>query len=131
MELEKLVECCSNAVKFEYAFLSNPTNFSSKSIRNLIKIPHFSTLKKFRLINIPDTVDIKLLLSFLKKTDLYVCLDFCEILSEDYRNQLNEYIFEILQDDSAYMFGPPSMKIPGIAFEIQLALFRKARKLNV
>uniref|UniRef100_A0A914Z0J3 Uncharacterized protein n=1 Tax=Panagrolaimus superbus TaxID=310955 RepID=A0A914Z0J3_9BILA len=128
VELEKLVQFCSKAVKFEYAFLSNATNFSSKTIKNLIKIPHFFMLKKFRLINIPDIFDIKPLLSFLKKTNLYVCLDFCENLSEDYRNQLNDIIVEILDEtDNAYLFGPPSLKIPGINFETQLALFRKAR----
>uniref|UniRef100_A0AC35GWQ2 Uncharacterized protein n=1 Tax=Panagrolaimus sp. PS1159 TaxID=55785 RepID=A0AC35GWQ2_9BILA len=86
-------------------------------------------MKIFRLKNIPDNFDVKPLIEFLKTTNLYVTFEFSEFLSEEYRNQLNEIIFEILETD-AFIYGPPSLTIPGIELETQIALLRKARKVN-
>uniref|UniRef100_A0AC34FXG0 Uncharacterized protein n=1 Tax=Panagrolaimus sp. ES5 TaxID=591445 RepID=A0AC34FXG0_9BILA len=49
VEIEKLVHVCSNASMFEYAFSSNPSNFSSNSIEELLQIPQFLNLDVFGL----------------------------------------------------------------------------------
>uniref|UniRef100_A0AC34FIQ9 Uncharacterized protein n=1 Tax=Panagrolaimus sp. ES5 TaxID=591445 RepID=A0AC34FIQ9_9BILA len=85
VQLEKLVQNCLNAKIFDFTFSSNPTNISSKTVKKLVKITHFSTMKKIVFKEVPEVFDIKTLFAFLKKKNLNIELEFCETLSEEYR----------------------------------------------
>uniref|UniRef100_A0AC34FVZ4 Uncharacterized protein n=1 Tax=Panagrolaimus sp. ES5 TaxID=591445 RepID=A0AC34FVZ4_9BILA len=89
VEMEKLVQTCSNVKVFDYTFSSNPTNISSKSVKELIKLRHFPTMEKLMLKNVPEIFDIKTLFAFIKKNKMNIELEFCETLSEEYQCLLN------------------------------------------
>uniref|UniRef100_A0A914QY05 Uncharacterized protein n=1 Tax=Panagrolaimus davidi TaxID=227884 RepID=A0A914QY05_9BILA len=88
VELEKLIEVCPNVKIFNYEL--SPTICSTKTVKNLVKIPHFQFMRKFELSNIPESFEIQKILAFRKKkTNMRVEFYFCNELSEKYRCLLN------------------------------------------
>uniref|UniRef100_A0AC34FIE2 Uncharacterized protein n=1 Tax=Panagrolaimus sp. ES5 TaxID=591445 RepID=A0AC34FIE2_9BILA len=110
--LEKLVEQLSKAKQIDYFFSSDTEMITSKTFKELLKIPHFATLDFFYLYEIPEVFDIESFYVHLKKNmRTKIILHFCDTMSEEYKIRLEAIIDEIIEAKNR------EYKIPYITFE--------------
>uniref|UniRef100_A0A914QEQ5 Uncharacterized protein n=1 Tax=Panagrolaimus davidi TaxID=227884 RepID=A0A914QEQ5_9BILA len=125
MPLEKIVENLPSICGFKFSFDSNSLNVSSKTVKELIKIPHFSEISYFSLINISENFDIQTLFNFLKRNSSpkFHLKYQNNRLSNKYKNELEKIVDEILETKSL-KYDPPFISFP-LQNEFKLAAFRK------
>uniref|UniRef100_A0AC35GYW5 Uncharacterized protein n=1 Tax=Panagrolaimus sp. PS1159 TaxID=55785 RepID=A0AC35GYW5_9BILA len=92
--LEKIVGIFPNLTGFLYNCTSN---VSFKTVKELLKIPHFTKIQIFYLWDIPDTFDIETFYTYMKENEqTKFNLFFCDAISEVYKIRLEEIIDEII-----------------------------------
>uniref|UniRef100_A0AC34FLA4 DUF38 domain-containing protein n=1 Tax=Panagrolaimus sp. ES5 TaxID=591445 RepID=A0AC34FLA4_9BILA len=86
--------------------------FETNSVKELLKIPHFTNLKKLELCNISGNFEIETFYySFLKTNKIMdVHLRFLGEISEDYKQKISTIIDEILELASENNFWPPHIR---------------------
>uniref|UniRef100_A0AC34F7R1 Uncharacterized protein n=1 Tax=Panagrolaimus sp. ES5 TaxID=591445 RepID=A0AC34F7R1_9BILA len=97
LAFEKLFQILSKVQRVNFDSGTSVSNITSKSVEELLKIPHFSTLKYLNLNNIPEAFDLDAFYIFMKKNKLAsFVLSFDDSISEAYKNRLEEIIDEML-----------------------------------
>uniref|UniRef100_A0AC35FHT7 Uncharacterized protein n=1 Tax=Panagrolaimus sp. PS1159 TaxID=55785 RepID=A0AC35FHT7_9BILA len=116
--VEKLVECASKLKEFclvTVAVISPP---STKTVEELLKLPHFFTLDNFVWASIPEVFDITKLYNYIKKnntqTKFFLC--FTDQLSDEYQNLLESIIDEIIETEK-HVYQPPFIGYAGMYSE--------------
>uniref|UniRef100_A0AC35GVB1 Uncharacterized protein n=1 Tax=Panagrolaimus sp. PS1159 TaxID=55785 RepID=A0AC35GVB1_9BILA len=90
---QKIVEIASKATRIH---ISHST-ITSKTMEELLKIPHFSTLHEFNLNNVPEVFDIEAFYVHMKKNKTTnLSLGFDESISDEYKKRLDEITEEII-----------------------------------
>uniref|UniRef100_A0AC34FL91 Uncharacterized protein n=1 Tax=Panagrolaimus sp. ES5 TaxID=591445 RepID=A0AC34FL91_9BILA len=85
---------------------------TSKTFKELLKIPRFATLDRFDLYAIPEVFDNESFYVHLKKNKhTKILLHFCATISEEYKARLEAIIDEIIEAKNR------EYKIPYITFE--------------
>uniref|UniRef100_A0A914PWE4 Uncharacterized protein n=1 Tax=Panagrolaimus davidi TaxID=227884 RepID=A0A914PWE4_9BILA len=128
MPLEKIVENLPSIFGFKFTFGSNSLNVSSKTVEELIKIPHFSKISNFSLVNISEDFDIQTSFDFLKKNSSpkFDLKYQNNPLSNEYKNELEKIVCEILETKSL-KFDTLFISFP-LQNEFKLAALRKLFK---
>uniref|UniRef100_A0A914Q6Z1 Uncharacterized protein n=1 Tax=Panagrolaimus davidi TaxID=227884 RepID=A0A914Q6Z1_9BILA len=93
VDVQKIVEIASKATLIH---ITRPT-ITSKTMVELLKIPNFSTLRRFTLENVPEVFDIETFYVHMKKNKTTnFRLDFDESISDDYMKRLDEITNEVI-----------------------------------
>uniref|UniRef100_A0AC35FWN9 Uncharacterized protein n=1 Tax=Panagrolaimus sp. PS1159 TaxID=55785 RepID=A0AC35FWN9_9BILA len=121
---EKIFEAFFNAKIFNF-YSNSFQNFTSKTFNELLKIPHFSKLQSMNLTNIPEVFDIEAFYVYMKKSKTTkFLLQFDNLISEAYKNRLEEIIDEILST-KVINYKPPFIHFEGLDREKEFRLFAK------
>uniref|UniRef100_A0AC34F8U1 Uncharacterized protein n=1 Tax=Panagrolaimus sp. ES5 TaxID=591445 RepID=A0AC34F8U1_9BILA len=115
MEFEKLFHILSKAqsVTFNWKHSLIP-KITSKTFDELLKIPHFATLKYLSLVNIPETFDLDAFYGYMKKNKLTTLkMYFSGAISEAYKNRIEEIIDEIISTKN-HEYKVPLIRYSGI-----------------
>uniref|UniRef100_A0AC34F4Y4 Uncharacterized protein n=1 Tax=Panagrolaimus sp. ES5 TaxID=591445 RepID=A0AC34F4Y4_9BILA len=96
--LEKLVEVLPKLKEFNYFTTTPPgVNITSKTVKKMLKIPHFLNIEKFSLAYIPEVFDIETFYIYMKTNKQTTFrLDFENVISHAYKNRLQAIVDEIL-----------------------------------
>uniref|UniRef100_A0A914Q512 Uncharacterized protein n=1 Tax=Panagrolaimus davidi TaxID=227884 RepID=A0A914Q512_9BILA len=110
---------------------SSPTNITFKTVKELLKLPHFLTLDSFHISDIPDKFDIESFYIYMKKNkQTKVYLNFDDSISEAYKIRLEDIIQEIIATEK-HDYAPPFImflgQIEGNEIEM-LNIFRRYYK---
>uniref|UniRef100_A0A914PRU7 Uncharacterized protein n=1 Tax=Panagrolaimus davidi TaxID=227884 RepID=A0A914PRU7_9BILA len=99
VSLETLFKALPNVKTFEYDLPNNSLNIvTTKTVEELLKIPHFLSLDKFVMKDIPETFDIKSFYDHIKKNKkTKIDLGFPRQISDEYKTQLQTIVDEILE----------------------------------
>uniref|UniRef100_A0A914P4E3 Uncharacterized protein n=1 Tax=Panagrolaimus davidi TaxID=227884 RepID=A0A914P4E3_9BILA len=111
---EKLVEAAVNAKEIT---LARNLVITSKTVEELIKLPHFRKLNFFQLYQIPETFDIGAFFVYIKKnksTNFH--LYFNESISDEYKNRIDTIIDKILATKK-HDYRLPDIYFSGISRE--------------
>uniref|UniRef100_A0AC34FP28 Uncharacterized protein n=1 Tax=Panagrolaimus sp. ES5 TaxID=591445 RepID=A0AC34FP28_9BILA len=120
--LEKLFEQLSKAAVIDYRS-SGSEMITSKTSKEVLKIPHFVTLDRFYLYEIPEVFDIESFYVHMKKNKhTNISLHFCNTISEGYKTRLEAIIDEIIAAKNRE-YKIPRIRFNGLGEE-------KWRKLN-
>uniref|UniRef100_A0A914QXC5 Uncharacterized protein n=1 Tax=Panagrolaimus davidi TaxID=227884 RepID=A0A914QXC5_9BILA len=93
VDVQKIVEIASKAT---WVIITHPT-ITSKTMEELLKIPHFPTLRDFSLNRVPELFDIEAFYVHMKKNKTTKFnLSFDESISGDYMKRLLEITDEII-----------------------------------
>uniref|UniRef100_A0AC34F1N5 Uncharacterized protein n=1 Tax=Panagrolaimus sp. ES5 TaxID=591445 RepID=A0AC34F1N5_9BILA len=96
--LEKLVEVLPKLKEFDYFTTTPPgINITSKTVTEILKIPHFLKMEKFSLTDIPEVFDIETFYIYMKTNRLTkFYLSFENKISHAFKNRLQAIVDEIL-----------------------------------
>uniref|UniRef100_A0A914YUP9 Uncharacterized protein n=1 Tax=Panagrolaimus superbus TaxID=310955 RepID=A0A914YUP9_9BILA len=112
-------------------FLSLNCKYLQSNASKIIPKLILSKLQRLILIKVPDSFDFETLLNALKeKPDLYVRLNFKDVLSMNYCSQLQQFIDKII-DTGLTEYFPPRFDFPGITHESSDALKKLRRKYKI
>uniref|UniRef100_A0A914Q2B4 Uncharacterized protein n=1 Tax=Panagrolaimus davidi TaxID=227884 RepID=A0A914Q2B4_9BILA len=119
VEVQNVVEIASNATWFD---ISHPT-ITSKTMEELLKIPHFSTLRHFALENVPEVFDIEAFYVHMKKNET-TCfrLFFDESISAEYVKRLVEITDEIIVTKE-FHYKPAFFRFHGLDYQRRRMLY--------
>uniref|UniRef100_A0A914QPN1 F-box domain-containing protein n=1 Tax=Panagrolaimus davidi TaxID=227884 RepID=A0A914QPN1_9BILA len=110
---EKMFEAFIHVKKFRFYSASIRPKITSKTFKELLKIPQFSKLQLLHLDNIPDTFDIEAFYVYMKKNKTTKFnLKFDKSISAPYKNRLEEIIDEILSKN-ILNYKPPYIDFYG------------------
>uniref|UniRef100_A0AC34GS86 Uncharacterized protein n=1 Tax=Panagrolaimus sp. ES5 TaxID=591445 RepID=A0AC34GS86_9BILA len=124
LAFEKLFQILSKVQMVNFDCGTSPSNFTSKSVEELLKIPHFSTLKYLHLNNIPEAFDLDAFYIYMKKNKVTSFdLNFDSSISEAYKNRLEEIIDEILSTKN-HDYNPCFINFSGMIYQKYLELRR-------
>uniref|UniRef100_A0A914PTR1 DUF38 domain-containing protein n=1 Tax=Panagrolaimus davidi TaxID=227884 RepID=A0A914PTR1_9BILA len=99
VSLEALLKALPNVKSFTYHLRENSLNIiTSKTVEELLKIPHFLSLNIFQITEIPEIFDIETFYCHIKenkktKTELY----FSDQISDEFKIRLQTIVDEILE----------------------------------
>uniref|UniRef100_A0AC34FKW5 Uncharacterized protein n=1 Tax=Panagrolaimus sp. ES5 TaxID=591445 RepID=A0AC34FKW5_9BILA len=97
--LEKIVQVLPKLTDIVYTFWDRQS-FTTKTVKELIKLPKFTNLTRFTVLNIPDTFDIDIIYDYIKKNKkAKIQLGFSDQISEEYKNRLKIIKNEIAQTE--------------------------------
>uniref|UniRef100_A0AC34FDB9 Uncharacterized protein n=1 Tax=Panagrolaimus sp. ES5 TaxID=591445 RepID=A0AC34FDB9_9BILA len=86
----------------------------SKTVAELVKIPHFKNLKCISLTEIFESFDIDLFVKYLKQnTKTTIGLKFNDALSDGYKEKLQAFTDEVLEAEMPRAYLPPSIIFDG------------------
>uniref|UniRef100_A0A914NZZ0 Uncharacterized protein n=1 Tax=Panagrolaimus davidi TaxID=227884 RepID=A0A914NZZ0_9BILA len=108
--LEKIFEALPKVKKF-YFTVPFDDFVTTNTVKELLKIPHFSNLDYFQMIFIPESFDIETFYDYIKenkKTKIYLL--FSPDISEAYKTRLQTIVSKILGTQSR------DFKVPYISF---------------
>uniref|UniRef100_A0A914PA27 Uncharacterized protein n=1 Tax=Panagrolaimus davidi TaxID=227884 RepID=A0A914PA27_9BILA len=98
---DKILGCLStNIESFFFWFRKDIPMVDSSTMKNILQLRNLQNLKGFNLKVCPDTLSIEDLSAFLKKfknTEIILC--FASNISEEYKEQLDYLIDEIIESD--------------------------------
>uniref|UniRef100_A0A914PPN0 Uncharacterized protein n=1 Tax=Panagrolaimus davidi TaxID=227884 RepID=A0A914PPN0_9BILA len=129
VSFEALFKALPNVKTFTYYPPNNSLNiFSTKTAEKLLKIPHFLSLDKFGINEIPEFFDIKSFYGHIKenkKTNIE--LDFSGQISDKYKTRLQTIVDEILATENRDFKVPwiGFSRITSISRDKMLALYRQ------
>uniref|UniRef100_A0AC35GW22 Uncharacterized protein n=1 Tax=Panagrolaimus sp. PS1159 TaxID=55785 RepID=A0AC35GW22_9BILA len=73
---------------------------TTSTAEELFKIPHFLSLDKFGMFEIPETFDIKSFYDHIKVNEkTKIDLDFSRQISNEYKTQLQTIVYEIIETE--------------------------------
>uniref|UniRef100_A0A914QJ39 Uncharacterized protein n=1 Tax=Panagrolaimus davidi TaxID=227884 RepID=A0A914QJ39_9BILA len=108
--LEDIVTIAVNAKSVE---ITDPT-ITSKTMKELTKLPNFLRLDACTLYNLTDVFDINAFYSYMKKNQHTKCfLEFDEQISDAFKNQLKTIVDEILETRQ-FNYKPPFINFIGL-----------------
>uniref|UniRef100_A0AC35F3C8 Uncharacterized protein n=1 Tax=Panagrolaimus sp. PS1159 TaxID=55785 RepID=A0AC35F3C8_9BILA len=112
VSLEDLLKALPNVKTFTYHFPKNSSNIiTTKTAKELLKIPHFLSLDKFEIGEIPEVFDIESFYGHIKKnTETNIDLHFSRQISDEYKNRLQKIVDEIVKKENR------DYKLPRIYF---------------
>uniref|UniRef100_A0A914PH61 Uncharacterized protein n=1 Tax=Panagrolaimus davidi TaxID=227884 RepID=A0A914PH61_9BILA len=112
VSLEALFKALPNIKTFTYFLPENSLNIiTTKTAEELLKIPHFLSLDKFVIYEIPEIFDIKTFYGYIKKNkQTKIELDFSRQISDEYKTRLQKIVDEILETENR------DYKVPRINF---------------
>uniref|UniRef100_A0A914P4D1 Uncharacterized protein n=1 Tax=Panagrolaimus davidi TaxID=227884 RepID=A0A914P4D1_9BILA len=112
ISLEAVLKALPNVKTFRYWLPKNSLNIiTTKTDKELLKIPHFLNLDKFEIIQIPDIFDIKSFYGYIKENKkTKIDLHFSDQTSNEYKTQLQTIVDEILETEKR------DYKVPRIVF---------------
>uniref|UniRef100_A0A914QTV2 DUF38 domain-containing protein n=1 Tax=Panagrolaimus davidi TaxID=227884 RepID=A0A914QTV2_9BILA len=126
--LENIVEIAVKAKKIQ--LYSTHLNITSKTMKELLQIPHFATLDLFRMDYIPETFDLDTFYSYMKQNKLTkFCLVFNHSISAAYINQL-EAIFNEIYETKIHGYNPAIIRYPGVDNQKYNRLFFQFTKMD-
>uniref|UniRef100_A0A914Q368 Uncharacterized protein n=1 Tax=Panagrolaimus davidi TaxID=227884 RepID=A0A914Q368_9BILA len=115
VSLEAIFKALPNVKEFTYKLPENSLNIiTTKTAKELLKIPHFLSLDKFQISQIPEIFDIKSFFGYIKenkKTNIQ--LEFPYQISDAYNIQLQAIVDEILEMELNFY---NDYKVPWISF---------------
>uniref|UniRef100_A0AC34G1N0 Uncharacterized protein n=1 Tax=Panagrolaimus sp. ES5 TaxID=591445 RepID=A0AC34G1N0_9BILA len=87
---------------------------TSKTMKELCKIPHFASLDYFTLSDIPEAFNIESFYTYMKKNKVTsVKLDFCDTISEGYKGRLEAIVDEVIEAETRE-YKTPLICFPGL-----------------
>uniref|UniRef100_A0A914QSX8 Uncharacterized protein n=1 Tax=Panagrolaimus davidi TaxID=227884 RepID=A0A914QSX8_9BILA len=108
--IEKFIEYCPNLIWFTYCCHPNVENVISKTPEEIFKVIQFpKTIAQIK--DIPESFDIGTFLKNVKKNKAFISLEFKENCSENFQNQLETIIEEILGTET-FNYIPPLILFP-------------------
>uniref|UniRef100_A0A914Q3Z6 Uncharacterized protein n=1 Tax=Panagrolaimus davidi TaxID=227884 RepID=A0A914Q3Z6_9BILA len=118
VDLQKIVEIASKATWFD---ISHPT-VTSKTMEELLKIPHFATFSDFTTKNVPEVFDIEAFYIHMKKNKTTSFrLFFDESISDEYVKRLLEITDEIIATKE-FDYKPPFFRFRGLDYQRRMKL---------
>uniref|UniRef100_A0A914PVB6 Uncharacterized protein n=1 Tax=Panagrolaimus davidi TaxID=227884 RepID=A0A914PVB6_9BILA len=112
VSLETLFKALPSVTDFKYYLPFNSVNIiTSKTADELLKIPHFLSLDKFEISQIPEIFDIQSFYGHIKKNKkTKIELHFSDQISDEYKTRLQTIVDEILEAENR------DYKVPWISF---------------
>uniref|UniRef100_A0A914PKJ8 Uncharacterized protein n=1 Tax=Panagrolaimus davidi TaxID=227884 RepID=A0A914PKJ8_9BILA len=97
--LDEILRCFSRNIEyFSFRFRNDVSMVNASTMKNILKLQNLENLKCFYLHDCPDTLSVEDLSAFIKKFgNAKVRLDFDSNISEEYKEQLNSLICEIIE----------------------------------
>uniref|UniRef100_A0A914PQX2 Uncharacterized protein n=1 Tax=Panagrolaimus davidi TaxID=227884 RepID=A0A914PQX2_9BILA len=87
---------------------------TTKTMKELLKIPNFLKLDVFCMNRILENFDIETFYNYMKKNKTtFVWLKFVDPMSEEYKNRLENIIDEIIATKK-FDYKPPYIYFPGL-----------------
>uniref|UniRef100_A0A914R5C3 Uncharacterized protein n=1 Tax=Panagrolaimus davidi TaxID=227884 RepID=A0A914R5C3_9BILA len=115
--LEKIIELLP-AIK-DFYFYDNPgfKLITKNTAKELLKIPHFSTIEEFYMYFVPEIFDIETFYAYIK-TNKYtkIKVEFSDKISEDYKIRVEQIIDEIIGTEN-HEYNVPRIVFQGLAEE--------------
>uniref|UniRef100_A0A914Q7T0 Uncharacterized protein n=1 Tax=Panagrolaimus davidi TaxID=227884 RepID=A0A914Q7T0_9BILA len=98
---DKILECLSTNIEFfSFQFRKDVSMVNASTIKNILKLQNLENLESFYLYECPDTLSIEDLSAFIKKFEYTkIFLHFASNISEEYKEQLDFLIDEIIESD--------------------------------
>uniref|UniRef100_A0AC34FJM4 DUF38 domain-containing protein n=1 Tax=Panagrolaimus sp. ES5 TaxID=591445 RepID=A0AC34FJM4_9BILA len=110
---EKLVDQLPEAIKIHF-FPSGTEMITSKTFKELLKIPRFATLDRLNLYEIPEVFDIASYYVHMKKNKhTKFLLYFCETISDEYKIRIEAIVDEII-DATNHKYKTPLIYFNGL-----------------
>uniref|UniRef100_A0A914QFN5 Uncharacterized protein n=1 Tax=Panagrolaimus davidi TaxID=227884 RepID=A0A914QFN5_9BILA len=110
VSVEKIVEIAIKAEKITFCRRSTVT---SKTMKELLKIPNFLKIDKFSMLYIPEDFDIETFYNYMKKNKTTkFWLRFENQISEAYKNRIETIVDEIIATKK-FDYQPPFIFISG------------------
>uniref|UniRef100_A0AC35EWF7 Uncharacterized protein n=1 Tax=Panagrolaimus sp. PS1159 TaxID=55785 RepID=A0AC35EWF7_9BILA len=127
--LAEIIQCFPLLKKFKFIGASVSSHITATTAKELIKIPHFLNIKKFKLYNVPEEFDIEEFYeSVLKKNKtMKISLVFEDNISDAYKQRVESVMNKILLESKTNDIWPPLI-IYGLINELTLNLY-SAHKL--
>uniref|UniRef100_A0AC35GA60 Uncharacterized protein n=1 Tax=Panagrolaimus sp. PS1159 TaxID=55785 RepID=A0AC35GA60_9BILA len=111
--LENLLKALPKVTSFRLPFNLAFPNITSKTVQEMIKLSHFSTLIYFSLSKVPEIFDMESFYVYIKRNEkTKICLSFDNLVSEDYKNRLQAIINEIVETENHH-YNVPMIKFRG------------------
>uniref|UniRef100_A0AC34F528 Uncharacterized protein n=1 Tax=Panagrolaimus sp. ES5 TaxID=591445 RepID=A0AC34F528_9BILA len=112
--LEKLLALLPNVKNVKIFNNRLSSCITTNTVKELLKLPHFSNIINFQLSNIGESFDIETFFTYMKKTrSTKFNIYFCPLISETFKNHLEEMIDEILETKTRGI----QLRFYGIAME--------------
>uniref|UniRef100_A0A914QEZ1 Uncharacterized protein n=1 Tax=Panagrolaimus davidi TaxID=227884 RepID=A0A914QEZ1_9BILA len=98
---DKILECLpTNCELFCFYFRTDVPMVNASTMKKILKLQNLQNLKIFRMFLCPDTLSIEDLSAFIKKFEnAKIFLRFASNISEEYKEQLDSLIDEIIESD--------------------------------
>uniref|UniRef100_A0A914PCV9 DUF38 domain-containing protein n=1 Tax=Panagrolaimus davidi TaxID=227884 RepID=A0A914PCV9_9BILA len=130
--LAEIIQCFPLLEKFEFTGESVSSHITATTVKELIKIPHFSNIKKFTLHHIPAEFDIEeFYVSFLKKNKtMDIELLFDENNSDAYNQRVETVMNKILLESKINDIWPPIIFYGTIINELTLKLYSAHKRAS-
>uniref|UniRef100_A0A914R153 Uncharacterized protein n=1 Tax=Panagrolaimus davidi TaxID=227884 RepID=A0A914R153_9BILA len=120
---EKLIEVLPKIKKITFSCRRNSSDITTKTVNELLKLPHFFKIERFELWDIPEHFDIKTFFNFLKKNKITKFdLLFYPIISEAYKILLETIVDEILETEN-HDYQVPNIYFHGLNEKKRSKLF--------
>uniref|UniRef100_A0A914PCB2 Uncharacterized protein n=1 Tax=Panagrolaimus davidi TaxID=227884 RepID=A0A914PCB2_9BILA len=129
ISLEALVKALPNVKSFRYNLPDISLNIiTTKTVEELLKIPHFLSLDKFEIYEIPGIFDIKNFYGHIKENkNTKIDLHFSRQISDEYKTRLRTIIDEIHETENRD-YKVPIIYFSGItnsSYDKMLTLYRQ------
>uniref|UniRef100_A0A914P464 Uncharacterized protein n=1 Tax=Panagrolaimus davidi TaxID=227884 RepID=A0A914P464_9BILA len=122
--LEKIVEVALKAKIISVYPGTILSSITSKTMKELLKIPHFSKVKFLSMKKIAESFDIETFYAYMKKNKFTkFALYFDESISNAYKNRLEAINNEILAT-KMFNYTPPLINFDGLDVDEYFKLFR-------
>uniref|UniRef100_A0AC35F8T1 Uncharacterized protein n=1 Tax=Panagrolaimus sp. PS1159 TaxID=55785 RepID=A0AC35F8T1_9BILA len=97
--LENILEILPYVKDFDYYIPDNSSHIiTSKTVKELLRMPHFSVIRRFELSEIPEDFDIERFYGYIKNNNkTRIRLYFSQLIPNQYKNRLEAIIHEILE----------------------------------
>uniref|UniRef100_A0A914QVX5 Uncharacterized protein n=1 Tax=Panagrolaimus davidi TaxID=227884 RepID=A0A914QVX5_9BILA len=96
--LDKIIESSSNGTEFFFEYNNDDVSMVNVStLKNIMKLKNLKMLERFNLVNLPELVSIEDISAFFKHA--MVAFGFNENISENYKNQLDSLVDEIIESE--------------------------------
>uniref|UniRef100_A0A914PVD1 Uncharacterized protein n=1 Tax=Panagrolaimus davidi TaxID=227884 RepID=A0A914PVD1_9BILA len=98
--LDKIIESSSNGTEFIFGF-DNDSTVNVSTMKNIMQLKNRKKLKLFGLVSFPESLSIEDISAFFKEyKHAKVAFLFNVNISEEYKNQLDSLIDEIIESES-------------------------------
>uniref|UniRef100_A0AC34FRT2 Uncharacterized protein n=1 Tax=Panagrolaimus sp. ES5 TaxID=591445 RepID=A0AC34FRT2_9BILA len=114
VECDRIIQILPKIIYLEYIPPSVASAITSKTFKELLRIPQFLKLKGCAFYKIPEDFDLDVFYKYMKKNKhTSIILHFCYIISEAYRNRLQAIVTEITESET-HEYKPPYIFFNGL-----------------